>query len=167
MLVTVVLCWALLKADARHHRSESRDISAMHPRAFRFFSTYFVQTFDSIGLATFTVIGVVVAVDVQVEPLWLWGPILAMLTGAGGGILRDVVRHDTAIATLRGEFYGEVALLWGLVFSIYLLRSDHTLPPTKIFYAVLIILFGAFFTRLGALYLKSMQRSAGGATSLP
>ena len=53
-----------------------------------------IAFFDALGLAAFTVIGVVVAVESRSNPLWLWGPLLAALTGAGGGIIRrvDLVR---------------------------------------------------------------------------
>ena len=59
-----------------------------------------VEIFDALGLAAFTVTGVVVALSQQVHPLWLWGPLLATLTGAGGGIGASVAR---AIAAAGAE----------------------------------------------------------------
>ena len=47
---------------------------------------------DAIGLAAFTVTGVVIAVRFGAEPLLLWGPLCAALSAAGGGILRDMLR---------------------------------------------------------------------------
>ena len=47
---------------------------------------------DALALSCFAVVGVAVAVGSDVGPLWLWGPILGTLTGAGGGVLRDIVR---------------------------------------------------------------------------
>jgi hypothetical protein len=37
-----------------------------------------IETFDAIGLASFTVVGVVVVLDTSARPLWLWGPIAAV-----------------------------------------------------------------------------------------
>ncbi len=70
-----------------------------------------IAFFDALGLAAFTVIGVVVAVEARTNPLWLWGPLLAALTGAGGGIIRDVIRADANNPFLKGTFYAEVALI--------------------------------------------------------
>ncbi|MTW22798.1 TRIC cation channel family protein [Allochromatium palmeri] len=60
---------------------------------------------DAIGLATFTIVGVVVAIQQRCEPLWLWGPVMAGLTAAGGGVLRDVLRSQADIPTLKGTIY--------------------------------------------------------------
>ena len=115
-----------------------------------------VQAFDAVGLAAFSVIGVIVAVESGASPLWLWGPLLAMITGAGGGIMRDVIRADPNIPSLKGEFYAEVALIWGFLFSLFLswyasrLYSD----PRHIFISVVVILSGAFLTRIGAIYFR-------------
>lgn len=113
-----------------------------------------VQIFDALGLSAFAIIGVVVAVEAQAEPLWLWGPFMAVLTGAGGGIVRDVVRSEPEIETLKGEFYAEVALLWGFIFSIYLMWTTRRLDPNEILIAVIVILFGSFLTRLAVIRFK-------------
>ena len=110
-----------------------------------------IQIFDAVGLAAFTVSGVVVAVESQLEPLCLWAPCLAALTGAGGGIVRDVVRSDSEIQSLKGAFYAEIALIWGLVFSLYLTWTTHLLNSHHMFIAVLIVLIGTFLTRLAAM----------------
>jgi hypothetical protein len=52
------------------------------------------------------------------QRVWLWGPIAAVLTGSFGGLMRDLFRHDRVVANLRGEFYPEIAALWGLAFAI-------------------------------------------------
>jgi hypothetical protein len=75
----------------------------------------------------FSVIGVIVAVESGASPLWLWGPLLAMLTGAGGGIMRDVIRADSNMPSLKGEFYAEVALIWGFLFSLFLSRIRYNI----------------------------------------
>lgn len=115
-----------------------------------------VAFFDAVGLAAFTIIGVIVAVDANIQPLWLWGPILAALTGAGGGILRDVIRADVDNPGLKGSFYAEVALIWGLIFSLALtwyagLQDYH---PEHISALVVFVLFGALTTRMVVFHFK-------------
>lgn len=107
-----------------------------------------VEVFDAIGLAAFTVVGVVVAVEAQLQPLWLWGPLLAALTGAGGGIMRDVVRADVDNPALKKSFYAEVALIWGLILSGFLVWQARYLDPNIIFYMVVFNVIGAVLTRL-------------------
>ena len=115
-----------------------------------------IAFFDALGLAAFTVIGVVVAVESKSNPLWLWGPLLAALTGAGGGIIRDVVRGDADNPFLKGTFYAEVALIWGLILSIFLMWYANILDykPDEISLAVVVTLIGALLTRMVVFHLR-------------
>ena len=115
-----------------------------------------VAFFDALGLAAFTVIGVVVAVESKANPLWLWGPLLAALTGAGGGILRDVIRSDANNPFLKGTFYAEIALIWGLILSLFLMWYANLLDykPAEISLAVVVTLVGALLTRMAVFYLR-------------
>ena len=72
-----------------------------------------IEAFDAVALAAFTVVGVVVVLDTSARPLWLWGPIAAVLTGSFGGLMRDLLRHDRVVANLRGELYPEIAAVSG------------------------------------------------------
>lgn len=103
---------------------------------------------DAVGIAAFTVTGVAVAVSQRAEPLWLWAPLLATLTAAGGGILRDIVRRSGDIASLRTQFYAEVPLVWGLLLGLYLAWQTPNLDPDRFAWAVVVTLAGAFVTRL-------------------
>lgn len=109
-----------------------------------------VDVLDAIALAAYTVVGVIVAVEARCEPLVLWGPLLSALTGAGGSVLRDVVRGDTQHPTLRRSLYAEIALGWGLVLSIFINRyaQASSYDPLPLLVAVLVTLFGALATRL-------------------
>ena len=109
-----------------------------------------VDILDAIALAAYTVVGVIVAVEARCEPLVLWGPLLSALTGAGGSVLRDVVRGDTQHPTLRRSLYAEIALGWGLVLSIFINRyaQASSYDPLPLLVAVLVTLFGALATRL-------------------
>ena len=112
-----------------------------------------IQMCDAIGLAAFTVTGVVVALGTQSEPLWLWGPILAAVTGAGGGILRDVLRSDPDIPTLKGELYPESAFVWGGLLSVFLIWAARRIEPSELLIGIVVTLVGVFCTRMLAIYL--------------
>ena len=103
---------------------------------------------DAIGMSVFTVSGVAVAVTVDATPLWLWGPILAMLTAAGGGILRDIVRQSGSVSSLKDEFYVEVPLIWGFLLSVFLLTRPTQLVPEQVALAIICTVIGAFVTRI-------------------
>ena len=109
---------------------------------------------DAIGLATFTVIGVMVSLLAKANPLWLWGPFFAFVTGAGGGILRDMLSKKRYIEALEGEFYGEIAIIWGFFLSIYILLSTKQAQPEYIEYAVVVTILGVFISRLLVHYLR-------------
>ncbi|MDA9368184.1 TRIC cation channel family protein [Flavobacteriaceae bacterium] len=105
------------------------------------------EVFDAIGLASFTVIGVVVASNYRAEPLWMWGPLLAAITAAGGGVLRDVLRADANNPTLKTSFYAEIAVFWGLVLSLFLHFNALDVGSEVIRAAVIITVVGAFTMR--------------------
>lgn len=73
-------------------------------------STLFLAI-DTIGLAAFCIIGAKVAILAQLD--WLWIPILAAVTCAGGGVMMDVVSGREP-RTFRGVMYEEIAILGGL-----------------------------------------------------
>jgi polar amino acid transport system substrate-binding protein len=112
------------------------------------------QVSDAVGIAAFTVTGVAVAVTARTEPLWLWAPLLAMITAAGGGILRDLVRQSGSIASLKSEFYAEVPLIWGLLLSLYLTWQTPILELDHLVLAVVVTMAGAFLTRMTAVMLR-------------
>lgn len=77
---------------------------------------------DSLGLATFTIIGARVALESDLA--WWWMPICAALTCAGGGLLLDVVSGREP-RTFQGEPYEELAVLGALVLIGGLLIADR------------------------------------------
>ncbi|WP_430474631.1 TRIC cation channel family protein [Thalassospira lucentensis] len=107
-----------------------------------------IETTDAIGLSAFTVTGVYVAVTMNSTPLLLWGPLLAMLTGAGGGIIRDVVRADRNNPALKTSFYAEIPLFWGFILSGFFWLHGHQAETSDIFFAVVINVVGAFVMRM-------------------
>lgn len=107
-----------------------------------------IEVFDALGLAAFTVTGVVIAIEQQCEPLWLWGTLLAAMTGAGGGILRDVVRADPNSSSLKSGFYAEIAVIWGFLLSVFLAWEMSRLDLAEVGAGVAITMMGAFTTRV-------------------
>ena len=71
-----------------------------------------VLYFDAAGLALFAVTGTLAALAAGLNPLL--APVMGMLTGIGGGMLRDVLVNETP-AVLRSELYAIAALAAGLV----------------------------------------------------
>jgi polar amino acid transport system substrate-binding protein len=115
-----------------------------------------IELLDTLGLSTLSIIGVIVALETQSSPLWLWGPIFAAVTSAGGGIIRDMVRADPNNPSLKGSFYPIVAIIWGFIFSMFILWYSSRLNyyPDEIFKAVMVIIAGSFLTRVIAIFLK-------------
>jgi polar amino acid transport system substrate-binding protein len=112
--------------------------------------TQLIEVFDAIALAAFTVVGVVVVLDTSAQPLWLWGPIAAVLTASFGGLMRDLFRHDRVMASLRGELYPEIAAIWGLGLTLFLEWEGERLEPDEIRIGVIVTILGVFLTRMVA-----------------
>jgi uncharacterized membrane protein YeiH len=71
-----------------------------------------VLMFDGAGLALFAVAGTQKALGYGLNPVV--APLLGMLTGIGGGMLRDLLVSEIP-TVLRAELYAVVALLGGVV----------------------------------------------------
>ena len=118
------------------------------------FLTYIFDIVDAIGLAAFVVFGVIAALEVKAEPLILWGPILAMITTSGGGVLCNMLRSHQFDQTMKNMFT-EISGVWGLVLSILLHQIAAELNiAEKILVAVPVTVIGAFFTRWLVCYYK-------------
>ncbi len=107
---------------------------------------------DALGLGALTVVGVLIAVMYWAEPLWMWGPICAAITGAGGGVLRDVVRAESDQPALRTAIYVEISVLWGLILSVIVLWLGQEERPELLRLAVICVVLGGFLTRMGVVW---------------
>jgi len=112
--------------------------------------------FDTLGLAAFTVVGVVIAMDMQLEPLWLWGPILAAVTNGGGAIIRDIMISKGKMTVLTDMLYVEHSLFWAFLLSIFLTwYSLHPPFQQEVLHAALAItLVGVCLTRWATVYFR-------------
>lgn len=74
-----------------------------------------VQLFDAAGLGIFAVTGTQKALEYGISPLM--APVLGMLTGIGGGMVRDVLTAEIPVV-LRKEIYALAALAGAMVVVI-------------------------------------------------
>lgn len=102
---------------------------------------------DAMGTSAFTIVGVLVAVSGKTNPLWLWGPLLAVLTGVGGSTIRNALAGYRPLG--NETIYTEIPFLCGLGLSIFLLRQlSVQINPTAIFIAVILTMIIGFSLHL-------------------
>lgn len=156
IFATVMFFYMLFHVEDWYRRKKKTTHGNEHMFIGRISNHAAIEFFDALGLSTFAVVGVIVAVEAKIQPLWMWGPLLAALTGAGGGILRDVIRADADNPGLKGSFYAEVALIWGLILSLFL-NWYSFLPKYELSHltlAVVGVIFGGLATRIAVVYYK-------------
>jgi uncharacterized membrane protein YeiH len=68
---------------------------------------------DAIGLALFTIVGTQFAVQWQAP--WLAASLLGVITGVGGGVVRDVLCNEVPLVFVRGELYVTAAWIGAMV----------------------------------------------------
>ena len=83
-----------------------------------------IHVFDAAGLALFAVTGTQKALDYGASPVT--APLLGMLSGIGGGVLRDILVTETP-AVFRGEVYALAALAGA---ASVVLANQLSLSPT-------------------------------------
>ena len=148
VLVGFVLVWAYQLLFKRNVVNETLEEKKWHVQHRAKIVDWLIELLDAIGLAAYTVTGVVIALISQLEPLWLWGPILAVLTTTGGGIMRDIVRGQKDISTLKSDFYGEIAIIWGLILSLVFTWNVDLMSPEAMFKWIILVVIGSFSTRV-------------------
>jgi uncharacterized membrane protein YeiH len=75
----------------------------------------FVTAFDAAGLAIFTVTGTTIALAAGLGPVP--AVLLGMLTGIGGGVLRDILAAEVPLV-LRSEIYAVASLLGAIIITL-------------------------------------------------
>ena len=107
---------------------------------------------DSLGQASFIIVGVVIAVVEKVEPLEFWGPCFGFVTSSTGVFLRELLCNYNAKSDLiHGKVNFEISILWGVIFSI-LLNLNYHHDESTIIYSIIAVIAGAFITRLLTYY---------------
>ena len=148
VIIGFILVWTYQLLFKRTVVNETAAEKKWHQRHAAKITDWIVELLDAFGLAAYTVTGVIVALISQLDPLWLWGPIMAVLTTTGGGIMRDIVRGQKDIPTLKSDFYGEIAIIWGLVLSLALTWNAEMMSPETMFNWIIFVVAGNFITRV-------------------
>ncbi len=108
-----------------------------------------IDVTDAIGLAAFTITGVYIAMRFRMEPLIVWGPFLAFLTAAGGGVLRDVIREGRGQPTLTRSLYAELSILGAAVFVLWAnLLSPKDVDAGPVLWTVVLVMVVIFAARM-------------------
>jgi uncharacterized membrane protein YeiH len=115
---------------------------------------YPVRMLDAAGLALFAVAGAQKALGHGLNPVM--AALLGMLTGVGGGMLRDVLVSEVP-AVLRADLYAVAALAGA---SIVVIGGLLQLPPTVSTLAGAAVCFGLRFMAIR--YGWHLPRAAGG-----
>lgn len=155
IVIFIVLLGSLLIKvyDKIAERRIKKQLSYYHQKFHSHFKLI-LTTCDGLGLAAFTVSGVIISLVAKVEPLWLWGPFFAFLTGAFGPIVRDILSKREKLAEIEGEIYSEIAIVWGLFLSVALTLTSHDVHPELIQNLVFMTVAGVFLTRMLIYFLR-------------
>jgi polar amino acid transport system substrate-binding protein len=142
-VVLATLAVWVIALRVRHYLPGCAPISARNSRLL-------VDFLDTVGLSTLSIIGVLVALETQSTPLWLWGSLYATITSCAGGILQDMVLVRQETTTMRGSMYPIIALLGGAGLSIWIqyYSAQVNYFPGDIYRAVIITLVSTFIARL-------------------
>jgi len=109
---------------------------------------------DAVGLGAFVVVGTSVALDAGTS--YFIAAVMGVITGVGGGVLRDVLARRTPIV-LVGEIYAVAGLL-GAVAQLGL-REAGAGTSLQIWLSLLIIVVVRALAVRFALHLPRLQRS--------
>lgn len=148
VMMGFVAVWLYQLLIQKKDTSVTSNNSAWDQRHTTRIRDWLIEILDAFGLAAYTVTGVIVALISQLDPLWLWGPIMAVITTTGGGILRDIIRGEKDIPSLKSDFYGEIAIIWGLTLSLALTWDSEMMSPETMFRWVIFVVAGNFITRI-------------------
>ncbi|MGZ4610772.1 MAG: trimeric intracellular cation channel family protein [Actinomycetes bacterium] len=112
-----------------------------HPQVSRL--TRAVRLFDAAGLGLFAVAGTAKALDAGLGPVPAC--LLGVLTGIGGGLLRDLLLGEIPLVLRTGELYAVTALAGSLV--VIAADALHVYGPTAAAAAVALV----FLLRVAAI----------------
>ena len=96
----------------------------------------FIIGFDAVGLSIFTVTGTTIALDAGLSPAP--AALLGMLTGVGGGVMRDVLAAEVPLI-FRSEVYA-VASMLGAIIVIVASQTGFSGIPAEILAALAIFI---------------------------
>lgn len=94
---------------------------------------------DVVGFSVLATAGAMIAIIANLH--WLWAPICAALSCAGGGMLRDIVINNEP-ATFKGVIYEEIAVVGALIFVAGLMIANHYEHTSIPVYATIVATVG-------------------------
>lgn len=114
--------------------------------------------FDAIGLAIFALIGASTGIALQLNAMT--SGILAILTGVGGGIARDLLVNETPIV-LKEDVYAVLALFSGILYHLCVVNWHLPQIPTfiSIFMIALVIRLLVIKYKINLPNMESKQRN--------
>ncbi|MFW2512507.1 trimeric intracellular cation channel family protein [Demequina sp. SO4-13] len=74
-----------------------------------------VQISDALGLAVFVAVGTGIAIDAGASAVT--AAVMGILTGVGGGIIRDMLANDVPDVLRNGQFYATAALAGATIYA--------------------------------------------------
>jgi len=104
-----------------------------------------VQVSDAAGMALFVVVGTNVAIAAGADSVA--AAIIGVISGVGGGIIRDVLANDVPDVFRSGQFYATAALVGA---GVYVLLLEFDLDKIVVFWVPIVIILTI---RLGTLFL--------------
>jgi uncharacterized membrane protein YeiH len=104
---------------------------------------WLVQSFDAFGMAMFVVVGTNIALDAGAHPIA--AAALGVVSGIGGGMIRDVLAAEIPTVLTDGKLYLTAALT-GAVVYIVLLRLD--LSATYVVWVPIVIILSLRYVSL-------------------
>ena len=112
-----------------------------------------VSIADAVGLAAFTVIGVIKAQNADMSPLICI--IMGIMTGVAGGVIRDILANNVPMVFIENSFYATAACFGGIV--IVLTSPYLELPYVMVLggTCTLFLRLLAIYTRFGIPYFKN------------
>ncbi|MBL4653872.1 MAG: TRIC cation channel family protein [Flavobacteriales bacterium] len=99
--------------------------------------TFVRVAIEAMALGAYTIVGVGVAVEMRLEPLYIWGPILGCVTSCGGGIISSFLTKTKSVAAINGSLDPEISVLVGVFFSYVLIFQTKRLDPSEVFIGVI------------------------------
>lgn len=149
ILIIVLIGFFTIRLLGYYNRNQTGDDILINK-----FWDHLSVVFDGLGQAAFIVTGVTIVIIARINPIELWGAFFAFLTASSGTILRDILRKDRVISAISTGINAEISVVWGLIFSASLNYISDNPDPVTIRYLVIIVVSGAFISRLLVYYLK-------------
>ncbi|MEO1055491.1 MAG: TRIC cation channel family protein [Actinomycetota bacterium] len=104
---------------------------------------WLVQSFDAIGLALFVVTGTNIALESGASAVA--AAVIGIVSGMGGGVIRDVLANEVPQALIGGRFYTTAALVGS---SVYIVLLEMNADAVVVLWIPILIVLALRFVSL-------------------